>query len=290
MFDQLPERLKKNRVNSVSKKKRHAPSPLPAGLTGYMRSTPDVIKQSQSDGELGGIMQRASTFPPQSSVPTWNTVSIPEAPLKAQAHTIPGLDTSYRQASFEAYTPSTSDHTGSKTPDSISSGGLTFSSAGPPNFSFQPTFGGSGLPDMSAMMFPSTDPFAYPTQPMTFLENRQTSKQESSYSPPSVDTPHMYTTTPTSNSTPYDSLEVQTFGPLPPYLMMSQQPMGMQAMGEPMDISGIEPSGNMISMRSDEAGWAQQQARTGGTPGVNLDEIFGEDWGGGWMDQGYRQQ
>ena len=255
-----------------------------------MRSTPDVIKQSQSDGELNGTMQRASTYPSQSSVPPWNRVSIPEEPLEPQAHTNQGLDTRYRQASFDAYTPSTSDHTGGKTPDSISSNGLTFSSAGPPNFSFQPTFGGSGFSDMSAMMFPSTDPFAYPTQPMTFVENRQTSKQESSYSPQSVKNAHMYATTPTSNSTPYDSLEVQTFGPLPPYLMIGQQAMGMQAMGESMDISGIEPSGNMMSMSGDEAGWAQQQARTGGTPGVNLDEIFGEDWGGGWMEQGYRQQ
>ena len=293
VFDQLPERLKKNRVNSVSslsKKKRHAPSPLPAGSTGSMRSTPDVIKQCQPDGEINGIMQRASAFPSQSSLPTWKRVSIPQEPSKAHQHTNQGLDTNYRQGSLDTYTPPASDNTGSKTPDSVSSNGLNFSSAGPPNFSFQPTFSGTGLPDLSAMMFPSTDPFAYPTQPMTFLENRQTTKRENSYSPRSVNKPQMYATTPTSSSTPYDSLEVQTFGPFPPYLMMGQQGMGMQAMDGPLGMSDAEPGGNLMSMSGDDTGWAQQQARTGGTPGVNLDEIFGEEWGGGWMNQGYRQQ
>lgn len=99
----------------------------------------------------------------------------------------------------------------------------------------------------------------------------------------------MYATTPTKNSTPYDSLEVQTFGPFPPYLMMGQQPMGMQAMDGSMAMNGSESSSNLMSMGGDDLGWTQQQARTGGTPGVNLDEIFGENWGEGWMTQGYRQ-
>lgn len=287
MFDQLPERLKKTRVSSVSKKKRHAPSPLPTAPIGSVRSTPDVIKQSQSEGEINGIMQRASTFPSPSSVPMLERVSVPQEPSKAHQHTTQGLDTSFRQGSLDTYTTATSDNTDSQTPDSVSSGGLAFSSAGPPNFGFQPTFGETGLPDLSAMMFPSTDPFAYPTQPMTFLENRQTPKRESSYSPRSVNNAQMYGATSSSSSAPYDSLEVQTFGPFPPYLMMGQQPIEMQVMGGPMGMGGADPSDNMMSMSGDDPGWAQQQARTGGTPGVNLDEIFGEEWGGEWMKQGY---
>ena len=249
-----------------------------------------MINQSQSDGETNGVMQRARTFPSQSSVPTWKRVAVPQEPAKAPQHTNLGLDTTYRQGSLDTYTPSSSDNTGSKTPESISSGGVTFSTAGPPNFGFQPTFGGSGLPDLSAMMFPSTDPFAYPTQPMTFLENRQTTKRDNSYSPRSVNNAQMYGTTANNSSTPYDSLEVQSFGPFPPYLMMGQQAVGMEAMGSPMGMDGAEASGNMMSMSGEDAGWAQEQARTGGNPGVNLEEIFGEGWGEGWMNQEYRQQ
>ena len=56
-----------------------------------------------------------------------------------------------------------------------------------------------------------------------------------------------------------------------------------------MDMTGSESSSNLMSMGGDDPIWTQQQARTGGTAGVNLDEIFGEEWGEGWMNQGYRQ-
>ena len=248
-----------------------------------------MIKQSQSDSENSGSIQRASTFPSHPTIPSWKRASVPQASSKAHQQTNPGLDTSYGRESLDDYTPSNSDNMGPRTPDSTSSGGVTFSSAGPTNFGFQQTLGGTRLPDLSAMMFTSADPFAYPNQPMTTLENRQAAKRENSYSPRNANNPHMYATTPTSNSTPYDSLEVQTFGPFPPYLMMGHQAMGMPAMSGPMDIGGIETGGNLMSMGGDDGAWAQQQGRTGGTPGVNLDEIFGEEWSGGWMNPGFRQ-
>ena len=121
------------------------------------------------------------------------------------------------------------------------------------------------------MMFPSADPFAYPTQPMITLENRQFPKQEPQYTPSN---PNLYDSTPLVATESYESLEGQYFGPFPTYMMQNQQ--GMQSVPGQMDLSG---------------GWGtaqQQHGGTGLTPGgTNMeDEIFGEEWKGGWMDQG----
>lgn len=137
------------------------------------------------------------------------------------------------------------------------------------------------VPDLSSMMFPSSDPFAYPNQPMTTLENRQSIKQENPvdrgmFSPP------------TTSGAPYDNLD---YGSLP-YMMQSQQlGFGMQSMNPSMDMSNIDSTPTTMPMQGNEGGgWPQkqQQQRPGGTPGVNIDQLFGEDWGG-WMNQGYRQ-
>ncbi len=84
------------------------------------------------------------------------------------------------------------------------------------------------------------------------------------------------------NNTGYDSLEVQLFGPLPPYLMQGQQ----QAAGMGgMPLQQPAPTG-LMGMTDDIY---SQQARTAGTAGLNFNELFGnEDWTG-LMDPSYRQ-
>ncbi len=142
---------------------------------------------------------------------------------------------------------------------------------------------GSGLFDLTAMMFPSTDPFAYPNQPMTTLENRQFAKQEYPYHPNMYNQASDSTTSP-----PFDNLDAHLFGQMPPYVMQGQTSGNeMPDMSVPLDMAG----GICTSAMGGEDGqWAHQQGRQGVfTPGMNLDQIFGEDWSVGWMDQGYRQ-
>lgn len=77
----------------------------------------------------------------------------------------------------------------------------------------------NGFPDLSAMMFPSGDPFAYPNQPMTEFDNI---KQENSGAVHSLAAP-TFLQNGTAGSGIYDDLEGQLFGPIPPYLMQGQQ-------------------------------------------------------------------
>ena len=146
-----------------------------------------------------------------------------------------------------------------------------------------PNMAGSGLFDLSSMMFSPTDPFAYPNQPMTALENRQVPKQEYPYNPNIYDQPPNSSTSP-----PFENLGAQLFGPMPPYIMQGQTPRNeISNMSMPMDMSGGSYNAAMSGLDGQEA---HQQGRQGVvTPGLNLDHIFGEDWSVGWMDQGYRQ-
>lgn len=69
-------------------------------------------------------------------------------------------------------------------------------------------------------MFPSGDPFAYPNQPMTELDN--CCKQENVADVLGTGAP-LFMPNGVSGSVVYDDLEGQLFGPLPPYMMQGQQ-------------------------------------------------------------------
>ena len=146
-----------------------------------------------------------------------------------------------------------------------------------------PNMVGSGFFDLSSMMFSSTDPFAYPNQPMTALENRQFHKQEYPYNPNVYNRPSNPT-----NSPPFENLDAQLFGPIPMYMMQCHTTRSeVPNMSVPMDIS---EGASTLAMSDGDSPWAQSQGRQEVvTPGMNLDHIFGEDWSVGWMDQGYRQ-
>ncbi len=58
-----------------------------------------------------------------------------------------------------------------------------------------------------------------------------------------------------------------------------------------MDMAG---GGNMMGVGEVgglDGAWTQRPvaAKTGGTPGINMEEIFGEEWAGGWINQGFKQ-
>jgi len=140
------------------------------------------------------------------------------------------------------------------------------------------------LSDFNAMMFPSTDPFAYPNQPMTTFENSrpQIFKTESSptianlpYHVSNIDIkPHPAGYSPGGMNIPVgprrpNDNDVQLFGPMPMYLMHGAQHHGQQRYAprpnpQPMQMVGTPEAGNM-----------------------GFDDILGgEEWANTFMDQG----
>jgi hypothetical protein len=183
-----------------------------------------------------------------------------------------GPDQQIRQSFHELVSPT--DISATATPDSTKSG----SSMQPP-FGMQQPYGEDNfIPELGAMMFSSADPFAYPNQPMIDFENRQL-KQEFVGNMLETSAPNMYlSNTATNVSSPYDNIEGQLFGPLPPYLMQNQPNIDMSQMN--MTMPGLNPQ--------------QMRSHSGLTPGVgvNFDEIFAEsndEWNNMLADQGYMQ-
>jgi hypothetical protein len=200
LFEQLPERLTSARSGSIiSKNKRPAPSPNRAA-TQSSRSIPDLPPL-----EPVGLNQRATTFPVARSIYDTNSR------FRANTVSSPNL----RQSFQDVISPA--DLSFASTP--------TSSSADPtarhPEFNIPQAFGSTDFfPDLSAMMFPSGDPFAYPNQPMTEFENI---KQENIADVQNSPAAAMFLSNGTTGSGIYDDLEGQLFGPIPPYLMQGQQ-------------------------------------------------------------------
>lgn len=169
----------------------------------------------------------------------------------------------------------------------------------------------TNLPDLSAMMFPSAEPFNYPNQPLTTFENNQFSKDASMYNSFGANGTTAASVMPSNqlNTSESDNLEAQ-FYPLPPYMMAQPQQMQQQQqqqirhpaswdvcmqpqMNGMPQVSG--PLGMDAKMVASADGWnGQQPGMTSSNPaftGVNLNDIFGgEEWNGMLMDQGFGRQ
>jgi len=178
-----------------------------------------------------------------------------------------------RHSFHELISPADLSSTG--TPDSS-----TTNTSIPKPYPINQQFGiNNALPDLTAMMFPSADPFAYPNQPMMTFEN--VVKQEDAPVMNGSQAPQMYL----SNGTPgggrmYDDLEGQLFGPLPPYLQQGQ-PYDMQSHVGGNVMTGISPD---------------MHYHTGITPNDEMagafDGIFsgdGDEWGNMLHDSRFRQ-
>lgn len=261
MFEQLPGKLQ-GALDSVPQpqRKRSAPSQLPVGQSQRPQRAPETDARSQNVGNFThrsnislnqqGSSKRLSTV--QGSVPPHDQVAT--------------FDPGHPRGLQDPYTASNHSSSGSLPPSAASCG-------------MQNTH----VPELSSMMFPSADPFAYPNQPMTTLENRQLVKQENP-----VD--HRTFSPPNSTGAPYENLG---YGSLP-YMTQGQLlGFGMRSMDPSIDMSDAGPmASTIITDRNEGGGWAQQQQqqqqRPGGTSDGNVDQFFAEDWRG-WMNQGYRQ-
>ena len=255
MFEQLPGKLQ-GALDSTPQpqKKRSAPTQLPVGQSQMPPRAPETSARSQN---VSNFTHRSNISLNQQASSKRSSIAQDSSPLHDQGAT---LDSIHRRASHNPYTGSNNSPSRSL----------------PPSYGMQNNY----VPELSTMMFPSADPFAYPNQPMTTLENRQSVKQENRVDPNTFGPPN-------STGAPYENLG---YGSLP-YMMQGQLlGFGVRSMDPSMDMSNAGPTASTMTTQGNEgSGWArQQQQRPGGTPDGSLDQLFGEDWGG-WMNQGYRQ-
>lgn len=133
----------------------------------------------------------------------------------------------------------------------------------------------SNLTNLSAVMFPSDNPFVYPNQPMTTLEqnyafNAQPSRNEQVQAMPTTSGQGEYHPQGTGGGpvSQDEHMDVHLLGPLPPYLSQGHTNASYNTNQWQQNL----PPTTGAEM------W-NQQARSHGLPGMNLDDIFaGEEW------------
>ncbi|KAI9793277.1 MAG: hypothetical protein M1835_007348 [Candelina submexicana] len=276
LFGHLPDRLKRGSSGSapIKRKKRHATSPDPTSRPSVSQSQSEPAAQKPATSPIH-LDTPAVPIPKRASFPCDNSSILTRSPPEP----------SYRRSSHnEIYNPPSL----TENRETTSSTSTITHHQHPPRDMPQQTqtqlqYGPHGIPDLSAMMFPSADPFAYPNQPMTSLESgnhRQMPFQNfDPISPKNPNTNPMYLPSSGGSGNRYDSLEVELFGPLAPYLLQGQAGMG--------DIPAQQtPPSGLMDMTEDIY---SQQPKSTVTPALNFNEIFGgEDWTG-LMDPAFRQ-
>ena len=290
LFKQLPDRLKQGRLNSVSSatKKRHNQSmSIGSPTVQPSRSTPHIgTLQTDCEANAAANFQRSSTFPPQSN--PWK--SMPQTSMSSRLNqpTVRDYDAEYRN-SQAGFTPSKSDIMAPQSPESMGSGVLP-PSASRSTFGFpqSQSYPGQGLPDFSAIMFPSANPFAYPNQPLTTLESRYPKQEDT---PDSMDISMVKSSPGIQAHASFDNdHEVQLLEPIPPYMMQGQRPtMQRPQVNLLVDMSRENQGRSSIPFGGELDGWPTQEPRLGGISAMNLDEVFGGNWNADWTNEEFRQ-
>lgn len=144
--------------------KRSAPSNAPAESEPLLSGKPQTLPHRSSALPAQAMPQPAAPSTPNRRQPSLDT---------AQAHDDNRPTGSSTQSSWMASTPEllTEPMT---TPETLSATSLnnTFASQESSSLAWAQQFNNpDNLPDLMPMMFPSDDPFAYPTQPMSTLED-----------------------------------------------------------------------------------------------------------------------
>ncbi|KAI5853454.1 fungal-specific transcription factor domain-containing protein [Tricharina praecox] len=143
---------------------------------------------------------------------------------------------------------------------------------------FQTTMAGSGMPDLTSMMFPTNDLFSFVPHNMVPAVQQHTTKDEQTNQ---INSP-VYPTAPNGNQ--FGSLEGNILGPLPPYLLQGQQPLmgdylgsGTQSQGQRMDGNGIDTSMS-----------GQFFMSNGGGGDTMVPDFFRDDWDDTLMQHSFR--
>lgn len=261
LFGNLPENLRPGleKANLAIKKKRaRAGSQTKASS----EDPPTNWSSRESSGamspDVGEQNRRSRTFP-SSPKPESKRQPMPLQPQRGNPTPTQDPDVA-RRGSYEPYHTSSGFSSGVETPDQI--------------MPFQSQLSGNGLLDLDSMMFQSPDPFSYNYSQIhaphstTYLERRQGAPEKIEHSSSSPES-RFGATSSGGSSNPYDSLEVQLFGPLPPYLLQSQS----QA------PEGTSPGAAGQDVRMITSSSSTQPNFMGVTSGANgLDGFFGDEW------------
>jgi hypothetical protein len=202
-------------------------TPTPTNRT--IRSNPELGQASTPN--LAPV-PRATTFPTPTQL---RTSSLQEPTLDgARLQHSTSSNPNLRQSYHELMSPV--DMSAKGTPESI-----TTSNSVQTPYMDQQQFGIiNNLPDLSAMMFPSADPFAYPNQPMMEYDNV---KQENMPMMNESPAPQLMFSSNGHSGRIYDDLEGQLFGPIPPYLQQGQPSYNLHTqVGNPSMMEGVDSS------------------------------------------------
>ncbi|ESZ92990.1 hypothetical protein SBOR_6611 [Sclerotinia borealis F-4128] len=286
LFEQLPEKLKNRPLSAPLKKKRPAPASAPP----MHQSSPELPRPNSS--HISPI-PRATTFP-QVSTPL-QASGLPMQSFINNRFQINTTSNPNLQQSFQDLV-SPSDLSNAGTPESVAS--TTHSI---PQYGMQNQFSASNsIPYLTGLMFPSTDPFAYPNQPMMELE-AQNLKQENGMETNQPQPMYMGGGGAGAINGMFDDLEGQLFGLVPPYMIQGQHGFDMSGAGP--GAGNLDGSGGGVSsgmMQGTHASASASVSGIGGTgfdsqslgynTGMNLDGIFddvggvprgkGDEWGG----------
>lgn len=295
VFQRLPDWMREGLQNPMlSKKRQHEPN---AELQQQQlnphtsRSYPDV--SGGAGGAVGvGVQRRASTFPKHG------------APMSVMSVMSP--------ASYESSWPSAGTSLGPQTPTSNSADVNAMGqwndqqASGMQQYALPQNFANTVLPDLSAMMFPSTDePLSYPNQPLTTFENNQEYAKNSPYMNGQAFNGVKGSSSMVSSQLlgREDNMEAQFFA-LPPYIQqprrqqhrqMQQQHQPTSFPTAPMNFSTNGPSiGTPAVMQMPNGltndGWTPQSIPND-MSNINIQDIFGgAEWNSMLMNPGFPSQ
>jgi hypothetical protein len=333
LFERLPERLKHPQHHATMQhKKRRQDLPPNSGPASLPKGTVDPGLEDFNSPK------RSHTFPdglPPSQV---KRMSFPPSAASGKVHTGLPIDSGYHGSPmFDAVDFDVSPGlTPASSTTSFSIPNRALNSLNGPDNSLPPTplqgnfnsnnimsqFHSPRIPDMSAMMFPSADPFAYPNQPMTTFEqmpNRgdnntdiKHEKDDSGVYPDTnslLNSPRHNSWIADANSTQqlhqqamlaaaapdakYSPEDIQLYGTMPMY-MMPHQTTGLQSQPEQQqqDLNyALIVQQQQMQQASQQMRQVSQQRMAGAAASrgaLPTDEIWGGDsWGDAFMDQGF---
>lgn len=291
VFERLPSFLREGATYTPNSRKRQYDQvpkrPLPQQVAAQAsRSHPDVSSVGRISPGVG-LQRRASTFPKHGS-------PLPKAETKIanSPHSQSGT------SSFGPHTPTTNGfEPGNQFNLSQQSG---FADQ---QFSLPTTFANPALPDLSAMMFPTSDePFSYPNQPLTTFENNQLFAKNHPYVTQgfSVDNVAAMGTPGRGRD---DNMEAQFYS-LPNYLEQGRRdqqqqrtsalgtsfPQSMNVTSNPMSFPQGSSIPNTFPVQTSTASWPNDsQEMLQDVSNVNIQDLFGgAEFNPMFMDHGFR--
>lgn len=281
LFTHLPSALPNSPQDPFFQKKRKAASRQPIELAAS-QSAPDVT--FSRDFQENSVMRESTD--PRAPRQFWkSTTAPPKASQGFSSYPGPAFGHTLDEQPFSLISPNNVDIKMPNTvPDCVDSNTAVTAFSTQPDSPFAQTCQNRGFSDLSAMMFPSSDPFAYPNQLMMTLEDNQVNQQEQIYYPPMYDTGSSLTVNGRGKSSNLSD------SPFTPFTLPGQLPESVaQDSSIPGGVGVIQVSKRPMVNTSNGV-WDLQQGPFGPPAPppehTNWNQAFGEGWSCGWTDRG----